>query len=178
MRRSTFPKALAVGVLLWTVPVSAGAVPGGEFESDLPAQVSAPGAEDPVNPCAAVPDGPSFASVVCRLGAQIAGMNDLGASPPALVHTLTRGQDRARTARDLCARTYSRKAKWRLKQTERAVAQYAHRLRRLAASQQVDDELLASMEALRDDVKTLRKSARCRDGVVDVYALPWSWSAS
>ena len=122
----------------------------------------------PQDACAKVPDGPTFASVICRLATELARVNDemaLGDFRPKLANTLEKGHDRAIDARETCAASDPKKSKARLKQVERAVVQYAHRLSGLTARHKLDDGLrtrmLAPATALRADVRQLRKTVRC-----------------
>jgi hypothetical protein len=115
-----------------------------------------------------VPDGPTFASIICRLAALLARVNaepGLRDFQPKLAHTLTKGHDRAVEARDLCAASNAKKAKVRSKQVERAVIQYAHRLAGLPARKKLDDVLrrafLDAGNAIKPDVGTLRKNLHC-----------------
>ena len=89
----------------------------------------------------------------------------LGAFQAKLAHTVTKGHARAVEGRELCAASNAKKSKTRLKQVERAVIQYVHRLSGLPARKKLDETLrqafLAPAEPLRADTKTLRKSAHC-----------------
>ena len=115
-----------------------------------------------------MPDGPTFSSIICRLEALLARVNaepGLGAFQAKLAHTLAKGDDRAVEGRDLCAASNAKKATARLKQVERAVIQYAHRLSGLPARKKLDETLrqafLAPAERLRADTRTLRKDLHC-----------------
>jgi hypothetical protein len=118
--------------------------------------------------CLGVPDGPTFASVICRLEALLGRVNAesrLGAFGPKLAHTLTKGRDRATDARTLCAAGNAKKPKTRLKQVGRALIQYVHRLAGLPARKKLDDglrrELLGAGKSIEPDVGTLRKNLHC-----------------
>jgi len=104
---------------------------------------------------------------VCRLATELARVqaeHGLGGFQPKLAHTLEQGRDRATEASDLCAAN-TKRAKARLKQVERAVIKYAHRLSSTAARRKIDDGLRAAFleptGTLRADVKALRKAVLC-----------------
>ena len=118
--------------------------------------------------CVGTSDGPTFASVICRIEALLARVNAesrLGAFQSKLAHTLTKGRDRATAARDLCRASNAKKSKNRLRQVGRALIQYVHRLAGLPARKKLDDALrndfLGAGKAIQPDAGTLRTNLRC-----------------
>lgn len=158
-------KALAVGMLLVTAaPAAAVTV----FQCDFPSDTASPMTTVATEACGNVPDGPTFASVLCRLSAGLALVNvqrDLGALRSKLACALAKGRDLAAASRETCAAGSPRRAKARLRQAERAVVRYAHRLRGATARRTLDDglreRLLSPADALRADVRALRKNPGC-----------------
>jgi len=74
--------------------------------------------------------------------ARVQSEHGLGGFQSKLAHTLKQGRDRATEASDLCAAN-TKRTKARLKQVERAVTKYAHRLSSTAARRKIDDGLRA-----------------------------------
>lgn len=118
--------------------------------------------------CAAVADGPTFASVTCRIQALLTRVNAesrLGTFQPKLAHTLMTGHGRAIEARDFCAASKAKKSKGRLQQVGRALIQYVHRLAGLPARKKLDDalrrEFLDAGTAIEPHVGTLRQDLHC-----------------
>jgi hypothetical protein len=122
----------------------------------------------PSTGCEAVPDGPTFASILCRFAAlldRVNGETGLGDFGPKLAHTLGKGLARAEEAATRCAETDFKKARKRLQQVKKALTQYAHRLRGLPARRKLDPTLradfLAAGVAIAADVTTLRGQLAC-----------------
>lgn len=118
--------------------------------------------------CANVPDGPTFASIICRFEGLLALVNaspGLGAFGSKSAATLQKGLDRATEARDFCTHSDGKHAKQRLKQVKRAAIQYAHRLSGLSARKKIDSTLRASVLApvkpLETDVDARRSKMSC-----------------
>jgi uncharacterized protein YciW len=118
--------------------------------------------------CTGVPEGPTFASILCHLDAlraRVASESGLGAFRAKLAGGLERATKRATEARDLCGAPDLKKARQRLKQVGRALTQYAHRLAghaaRKAITPQLRQELVDAGTALKSDVVALRKALSC-----------------
>ena len=119
--------------------------------------------------CGDIPQGPTFASIACRLDQWLGRMDEpaLGPFQAKLANLLTNARARAAEARALCAAGNSSKAKGRLARVDRAVRQYTRRLmgrvarRRLAT--ELRNEFLDFTDPLREDVQTLRREVRCPD---------------
>ncbi len=120
--------------------------------------------------CASVPEGATFASIICRLEAlleQVKAGPALGALQSKLATRLTKGHDRAAEARDLCGSSDAKHAKQRLKQVNRQVIQYAHQLstnsarKKLGATSPLRMGLLAPVSALKTDIRSLQGALSC-----------------
>jgi uncharacterized repeat protein (TIGR03803 family) len=118
--------------------------------------------------CAGTPDGPTFASILCRLEAlraRVIGEPGLGAFGPKLLKNLDKALVRTDDGRTLCGVPNVKKAKSRLAQVKKALTQYAHRLKGLAARKNLDATLRATFagagEAIVPDVKSLRSNLDC-----------------
>ena len=119
----------------------------------------------PPNGCAATP---TFGSVRCRIEALRADVNaesGLGAFGPKLSKNLDKALAHTDDALGLCGASNAKKAKSRLAQVKKALTQYAHRLKGLAARKKLDATLrgtfVARGEAIVPDVVTLRGSLAC-----------------
>ena len=117
-----------------------------------------------------MPDGPTFASLLCRvaaLRATTAATAELGELLAKLDQSLGTALDRTQTADDFCASADKRHAKARLKQAVRQFIHYSHRLRALKARKTVPEEirepLAAEADAIRSDATTLRAALSCPD---------------
>jgi hypothetical protein len=118
--------------------------------------------------CAAVPDGPTFTSIRCRLEALRAAVQaepKLGAFASKLVHNLDKALSRLDDARTLCGASNAKKATTRLGQVKKTLTQYAHRLKGLPARKKLDDgvrsEFVAAGDAIVRDVASLRAMLAC-----------------
>jgi len=150
-----------------TTSTSTTTLPPAGPTTSTPTTTSASTTTLPADECAGVPVGPTFPSIVCRLATELARVQSehgLGGFQPKLAHTLRQGRDRATEASDLCAAN-TKRAKGRLKQVERAVIKYAHRLSSTAARRKIDEGLRAAFleptGTLRTDVKALREAVLC-----------------
>src|SRR6185369_5006606 len=121
--------------------------------------------------CTAVPDGPTLASIVCRLQTLLDRVNaedQLGEFQSKLAATLTAGHDVATQANDFCGSSDSKHAKQRLKQAGKRVMQYAHRLNSHRATKKLDPkvrtEFLTPATPLENDIKSLRGTLQCPAG--------------
>jgi hypothetical protein len=117
--------------------------------------------------CGDVPNGPTFASIICRiqtLADQVNAEPELAKLQLALVHTLTIAESRATDARDLCAASNAKKSKKRLAQTKHTLGQYVHRLGSKPAHK-LDDTLrrtfIGRAQAIEPDVQSLHGALRC-----------------
>jgi uncharacterized repeat protein (TIGR03803 family) len=118
--------------------------------------------------CAATPDGPTFASVRCRLAAlraDVIAEAGLGAFGPKLSKNLDKALARTDEALALCGGDDVKKAKSRLAQVKKALTQYVHRLKGLAARKRLDATLRATFvgagAAIAPDVTSLRGDLAC-----------------
>jgi hypothetical protein len=122
------------------------------------------------DPCAAVPAGPTFASLNCRLAALIAATeaaDALGPLQAKLLVALGKAKARKEAAEGVCADGRTKPAKAKLKHVVRQLIQYAHRLRSLSARKKVSTEirepLAVQADAIRVDAKTLKGTLACPD---------------
>jgi hypothetical protein len=118
--------------------------------------------------CTAVPTGPTFLSLNCRLAALIAqteATSALGSLQEKLLVPLGKAKGRKEEAEAQCAAGKPRQTKARLKQVVRGLIQYAHRLRSNAASKKAPEEvrepLALAADAIREDVKLLKRALGC-----------------
>jgi hypothetical protein len=118
--------------------------------------------------CVGTPDGPTFASILCRIAAladRVDGESGLGAFQSKLAKSLETARSRADDARTLCEASNLKKTKKRLQQSAKALSQYVHRLAGLTARKKLDAALrtdfLQAGQAIEPDVKTLRTQAVC-----------------
>jgi hypothetical protein len=115
-----------------------------------------------------VPDGPTFASLLCRVGAlrtTTAATPELGQLLAKLDQSLGTALDGIQTATDFCTSADKKHAKARLKQAVRQLMHYSHRLRALKARKTVPVEirepLAAEADAVKGDATTLRAALSC-----------------
>jgi parallel beta-helix repeat protein len=120
--------------------------------------------------CDAVPDGPTFASILCRvatLRATTAATAELGELRAKLDQPLGNALDRTQTADDFCASADKKHAKVRLKQVLPQLGKYSHRLRaakaRKTAPAEIREPLAAEADAIKGHATTLRTGLRCPD---------------
>jgi uncharacterized repeat protein (TIGR03803 family) len=119
----------------------------------------------PPNGCAATA---TFASVRCRIEALRADVNaetGLGAFGPKLSKNLEKALAHTDDAFALCDSGNAKKAKSRLAQVKKALTQYVHRLKGLAARKKLDATLRAAFvargEAIVPDATALRGTLAC-----------------
>jgi hypothetical protein len=117
-----------------------------------------------------VPDGPTFASIDCRLDALLVLLGAetrLGAFGPKLVRNVEKAKARNLDGERVCAESNLKKAKKRLQQAAKALTQYAHRLNGLPARKRLDPALrqafLDEGAPITTDLKTLRGAVVCPD---------------
>ena len=118
--------------------------------------------------CATIPDGPTFASIRCRLEAlraATAATTVLGSLVPKLDQPLGKGLDRVGEAQTQCASGDAKHPKARLKQVIRQLLQYSHRLRGLKARKtaptNVREPLAGVADGIGRDATMLRRTLRC-----------------
>jgi len=123
-----------------------------------------------VTGCDAVPDGPTFASLLCRtagLRATTAATAELGELLAKLDQPLGTALDLTQTADDFCASADKKRAKAKLKKVVRQLIRYSRRLRASKARKTVPEEirepLAAEADAIRGDAITLRAALICPD---------------
>jgi hypothetical protein len=123
--------------------------------------------------CVPVPQGASFAAILCQFEALLAQVNAssaLGTLQTRLATTLTKGHDRTVQARDVCASASAKHAKKSLKQANRYVIQYAHDLstlsarKKLGATSPLRMGLLAPVASLKANLHVLQGMLRCPAG--------------
>ena len=120
--------------------------------------------------CGNVPDGPTFASILCRIDAlrsSVDAETGLGSFQSKLAKSLGTANARTTDAQSLCGQNL-KKTRKRLQQAAKALTQYAHRLAGLPARKKLDDTLrrsfLGAGQAIIPDVKTLRAQPQCSAG--------------
>lgn len=117
-----------------------------------------------------MPDGPTFASLLCRtagLRATTAATAELGELLAKLDQPLGTALDLTQTADDFCASADKKRAKAKLKKVVRQLIRYSRRLRASKARKTVPEEirepLAAEADAIRGDAITLRAALICPD---------------
>jgi hypothetical protein len=126
------------------------------------------------DPCANVPDGPTFLSIGCRLDdltKTLQAIGDVSANAPKLRDTLAAAMDAGDSARTACQAADTRSAKRALKA---ALAKTA-KLRMLLGSKPSRaipgrDALLAEVRAVKIDIKALRKALTCPSAVAGAFS--------
>jgi hypothetical protein len=120
--------------------------------------------------CEGVPDGPTFASIDCRLDALLALLASetrLGAFGPKLVHNVEKAKARNLDAESVCAGSNLKKARKRLQQAATALVQYAHRLNGRPARKRLEpavrQDFLDRGAPIEEDLRTLRGAVVCPD---------------
>ena len=118
--------------------------------------------------CSGVPDGATFASILCRLQAlrdATAAATALGDLRTKLDQSLGQAIHRATAARDFCSRSDAKHAKSRLKQVGRQLVQFSHRLRgpkaRKTAPLEVRQPRASEGDAIKGDAGMLRQRLSC-----------------
>jgi hypothetical protein len=118
--------------------------------------------------CGGVPDGPTFASIDCRLASFVTAVRAepaLGTLAAALSDTPARARANEQDAEVLCAVAGAKRAGNRLRQAEQQMAQYVHRLRGRHARHTIPAALRAPLEAagrsIQSDLRRLRQGLDC-----------------
>jgi hypothetical protein len=114
--------------------------------------------------------GPTFRSLNCRLAALLAQVNaapDLGTLQARLRELVELAKDRKEQAEDACREPDSHDTKKQLKKAGRKVNAVLHILRSRRARKflppMLREELLATADAIRGDLQTLKREVRCPD---------------
>lgn len=122
----------------------------------------------PPGGCDGVLDGPTFASLNCRLAALVAAVETepgLGKLQPKLIKAARKAKQRKEQAEAFCAGGNDRKAGKHLKKVVRKLIQFAHRLRSNKARKTVDEAirepLALGADAIQQDARTLREDPGC-----------------
>jgi len=115
-----------------------------------------------------VPDGPSFASIDCRIEqllADVQAESRLGKVQQKLVNELQVAKSRKEDAETKCGSGDAKHARKRLQQTAQKLTQFAHTLRSNASRKkipaEVRDPLAQRADAIGGDAKTLRGQLTC-----------------
>jgi hypothetical protein len=118
--------------------------------------------------CAGVPDGPTFASISCRLDALAVETSDqaaLGSLSDKLLVPLGKARERAAAAHEACAGQDTKHAKSNLKKVVRQLIQYSHRLRSRSVRKKIEESvrepLADTADAIQDDVRALKDTLGC-----------------
>ena len=126
----------------------------------------------PPDKCAGVPDGPTFASLDCRLEALIARVGaarDLAKLQPKLRDQAEKAKAHKEKAAALCRQASERRTRNALRPAINKMSQFERTLRsRRARSipQALKDELLATAGGLLLDMRALQAALRCPEDVV------------
>jgi hypothetical protein len=122
----------------------------------------------PAGGCDGIPDGPTFASIICRLDVLVGQVNaesGLGSFQAKLAKSLVKASGRTTDAQTVCADGNVKKTKRRLKQAAKAVSKYGQRLGKRAAQKQLEEGLrldfLGRGELIAPDVEALRAQVEC-----------------
>lgn len=123
--------------------------------------------------CANVPTGPTFASLNCRLAAliaQIAASSELGAPRQArILNALSKAKLRKEGAEEKCSASKPQLVRGQLVKAVMRIIGVKVTLSLPGARREVPaalrGELLATLNALQADMRTLRRNARCPDDV-------------
>lgn len=127
----------------------------------------------PTGDCAAVPVGPTFESIACRL----VELHEDTAAEPALapiaeklLHVLDKAIERNGMGATFCADGNAKRAKHQLKKVVRQLIQYSHRLRSRASRRKIDAEIreprASAADAIQADARALKADLEC-PAVVD-----------
>jgi hypothetical protein len=120
--------------------------------------------------CAAVPVGPSFPSLNCRLAAllaQVTASTELGPQQTKLRQQVEKAKARKEQAEAFCRESNLRRTRKRLIQTITKLVQIGQTLRNRQARKSIPDTLreglLGQADAIHTDLQTLRDGVRCPD---------------
>jgi cysteine-rich repeat protein len=122
----------------------------------------------PPGGCANTPDGPTFASILCRLqalGGRVEGEATFGRFESKVAKTLQTAESNTQEAETQCDASNLKKTKKRLQQAGKALGQYARRLGQHNVRKQLDPAVLQTFQqagaAIGRDLKTLRDQVHC-----------------
>ena len=122
------------------------------------------------DPCDAMPDGPTFRSLNCRLTTLITATeaaDALGDRLDNLIVPLGKAMEHVELAERLCAEGKARQPKVRLRHVARLLSQYSHRLRSRSLRRQVLEEnrepFAQAADAIKVDARRLQRDLRCPD---------------
>lgn len=125
----------------------------------------------PSGNCGLVPDGPTFASLRCRLEALEAATTaatGLGSLQPKVLKPIGKAVEQAGEGQSLCAGDDLKRTRTRLKQLVRQLIKYSHKLRSRSARKnvpaEVRDPLAAEADDIQQDARALRTSVQCPEG--------------
>ncbi len=118
--------------------------------------------------CDGTPDGPTFASIVCRLDTlftRVSGESALGSFADKLAKSIDAARTRAAEARTLCGGGDLKKTRKHLQQAAKALSQYVHRLSGRPARKKLQEairtDFLQAVQAIAGDVAALRAQVAC-----------------
>lgn len=118
--------------------------------------------------CTSVSDGPTFASLNCRLTALIAAVGSetqLGKLQPKLVKAAQKAKQRKEVAEGKCADGNAKASGKQLKKVVRKLIQFSHRLRSNAARKKVPEEIrepfAETADGIQQDARELRDELSC-----------------
>ncbi len=124
----------------------------------------------PPGDCAALPAGPSFRSLDCRLGAliaQVSASNELGAQQTKLRQQLEKAQQGVQQAEAFCRAPKRGRTKSRLAEAIREMTRVSRTLRSHRAKKSIPpvlrDGLLEAADGLHADLRALKRGVRCPD---------------
>jgi hypothetical protein len=122
----------------------------------------------PPGGCDGIPDGPTFASIRCRvevLRERVLAEAGLGTFQAKLEKKLGKALANLDASSEFCAASDVKKAKKRLKKVAKALSQYVHRLGSLAARKKLEaalrEEFQAAGEPIAADAAVLRDQVAC-----------------
>ena len=176
-------RVLAVGALVMVLSGAAGAVDGTTSTTSTTApgasttttSTTAPGASTTTTTlpaeCGSVPEGPTFASLNCRLAALIARVNaspELGTPLQAKISaSLAKAKLRKEGAEAKCTESKLLGVKGQLAKAAVRIVGVKKRLGQPSARREIPpalrDELVKTLDGLQTDVRTLRKNVHCPD---------------
>jgi predicted outer membrane repeat protein len=120
--------------------------------------------------CGPIPDGPTFASVTCRLAAlqdRVNAATGLGSFQSKLATKLNKLLAHTREAIDACHGGKGKRANARLKKLVAGLSAYSHGLAGRAARKKLEPDVRASFlaagEAIKADAQALRGTLACPD---------------
>jgi hypothetical protein len=167
-------RVVVVGALLMVFSGAARAVDGTTSTTST-TSTTAPGATTTTTTlpaeCGSVPEGPTFASLNCRLAALIARVNaspELGTPLQAKISaSLAKAKLRKEGAEAKCTESKVLSVKGQLVKAALRIVGVKKRLGQTSARRHVPEalrvELTTALNALQTDVRTLRKNVHCPD---------------